>query len=119
MAPKPPISAAKSKSGPSKYMLEVIRLNFVELIHNYDRLQKKKRIEAVTLASKSLIKEVDEEDLEVSTELPIAFHQTEGLINRKLEQLEKLLVRRDADAISDLHSVAEDESEEEGSCVKT
>jgi hypothetical protein len=44
------------------------------------------------LASKSLIKEVDEEDLDVSAELPSNLKQTEGMINLKLEQLEKYIV---------------------------
>ena len=72
-------------------MQEILRLNLVELIHNYDKFQMKKRVSAVVLASKSLIKEVDEEDLEVSAELPIDLKNTEGLINRELAQLEKLI----------------------------
>lgn len=72
----------------------------------------KKKIAAVKLAGKSQIKEVDEEDLEVSAELPVNLKHTEGLINQKLEQLEKLIVHKDADVISDFHSVNE-ESEDE------
>jgi predicted transcriptional regulator len=74
----------------------------------------KKRIQAVVLASKSQIKEVEEEDLEVSAELPSKLKQTEGKINMELEQLEKLIVAKDkeADEISDLHSVQEDSDED-------
>jgi hypothetical protein len=86
-ATKPPMSSQKKTrgGGPSKYMEEIIRLNIVELIHNYDRLQTRKRIEAVFLAGRSLIKEVDEEDLDVSSEFPCNFKQTEGEINNKLD----------------------------------
>lgn len=111
--------SSKKGKGPSKYMQEVIRLNFVELINNYDKLQMRKRIDAVFMASKSLIKEVDEEDLEVSTELPVTFHQTEGIINKKLEQLEKLIGGRDVDAISDLHSIQEDSDDQDNAFVHT
>jgi hypothetical protein len=88
----------------------------VELIHNYDKLQTKKRIKAVFIAGRSLIKEVDEEDLDVSTELPSNFKQTEGEINHKLDQLEKYIVHRDDDAISDLHTVHEDSSDDSPEC---
>jgi hypothetical protein len=90
---KPPSGHKRpaAKATPSKYMQEILRLNLVELIHNYDKFQMKKRVSAVVLASKSLIKEVDEEDLEVSAELPIDLKNTEGLINRELAQLEKLI----------------------------
>ena len=37
------IKQPKEKKAPSKYMLEIIRRNFVELIHKYDILQAKKR----------------------------------------------------------------------------
>ena len=33
----------------SRYMQELIRLNFIDMIHRYDKHQKVKRIEAVTL----------------------------------------------------------------------
>ena len=65
------------------------------------------------LAGRSLIKEVDEEDLDVSTEFPSNFKQTEGEINNKLEQLEKYI---DNDAISDLHTVHDDSSDDSPDC---
>ena len=49
--------------------------------------------------------------MEVSAELPVNLKQTEGIINRELEQLEKLIVHKDIDVISDFHSV---DDEEEG-----
>ena len=64
------------------------------------------------LAGQSQIKEVDEEDLEVSAELPINLKQTEGLINRELEQLEKL-ISKDTDVISDFHSIDDDDESSE------
>ena len=49
--------------------------------------------------------------MEVSAELPVNLKQTEGIINRELEQLEKLIVHKDIEVISDFHSV---DDEEEG-----
>lgn len=78
---KPPSGQKKKRTGPSKYMQEILRLNIVEMIHNYDKLQMKKRVAAVKLAGKFQIKEVDEEDLEISAELPVNLKHTEGIIN--------------------------------------
>ena len=47
--------------------------------------------------------------MEVSAELPVNLKQTEGIINRELEQLEKLIVHKDIDVISDFHSVDDEE----------
>ena len=83
------------------------------MIHNYDKLQMKKRVALVKLAGKSQIKEVDEEDLEVSAELPVNLKHTEGIINQKLEQLEKLIVHKDVDMISDFNSVNEESEDDD------
>lgn len=50
--------------------------------------------------------------MEVSAELPVNLKQTEGIINRELEQLEKLIVHKDIDVISDFHSVDDEEGPE-------
>lgn len=44
-ARKPPMP--KEKKAPSKFMLEIFRMNFVELIHRVDKNEKNKRIEAL------------------------------------------------------------------------
>ena len=47
-------SGPKEKKPPSKYMLEIIRRNFVELIHKYDKLQAKKRAEAMGVTKRNI-----------------------------------------------------------------
>lgn len=49
-------SPKKVKKPPSKYVLEIIRLNFVELIHKYDIHQKRMRIDALKTTRKHLAK---------------------------------------------------------------
>ena len=53
-SPKKIVSPPKVKKPPSKYMLEIIRLNFVNMIHKYDMHQKRKRMEALKKTRKLL-----------------------------------------------------------------
>ena len=53
---KAPSSPAKQKKAPSRYVKEIIRMQFVELIHKYDAHQAKKRAEAMKAVRADLTK---------------------------------------------------------------
>ena len=46
----------QEKKAPSKYMLMIFAMNFRELVNKYDKLQLKKRVQALTLMKKTLAK---------------------------------------------------------------
>ena len=122
-------------------MLEIIRLNFVDLIHKYDQHQKVMRIEALKKTRRQLtgrfIKlfrlyrhkkygepydenqtswrlEDDDDGFASGEYIPKNLQDSEHLIYKKIEELKRALEDKSPErAISDLHTVQEDYDDEQ------
>lgn len=111
-------------------MQEIIKRNFIDLVNKYERHVAWKKRQGVLKARAMLtvrfmklykafrLKKYGEEPPKKSFldefQLPQELQDAEGLINSKLNELEKYLnIKKDDDLISDLHTVNEEYDEED------